>query len=125
MNSQSITALAVIFVAVSVVSLTVQVVALSKLFAWPTVITSRGTLVYRGMLRTSLCRVLAALTYVVIGTVILINQAALPILSLTVFSSVQILWMANAVADVQLRRRLATLDSLQPRPQFRGVHRQH
>ncbi len=111
MSSPSLTALAVLFVVVSAASLAVQAVALGRLFRWPTVATARGTLVYRGLLRTSMCRVLAAFAYVIFGSVILWRRSTLPVLSLAVFTAVQLLWMANATADVKLRRRLAALDS--------------
>lgn len=110
MDRQEITVLAVLFVVVSGAALLTHLIALSKLVSRPAVITVRGLLVYRGLLRTSLCRVLAAFLYVTIGTVILIHQEALPVLSLVTFSSVQLFWMINSMADVRLRRRLAIID---------------
>lgn len=103
--------LAVIFVAVSVVTFTVQTVALVRLLSWPVISTVPGTLVHRGLLRTSMCRVVAGAAYVVLGLTIVVNQSSLPVLSLTVFTLVQLLWILNATADVRLRRALATLTS--------------
>lgn len=106
--SRTVDFLAVVFVAVSVVTFIVQTVALVRLLSWPVISTVSGTLVHRGLLRTSMCRVAAAATYVIAGTTIWLNREALPVLSLAVFSAVQVLWMGNALADVRLRRRLTS-----------------
>jgi len=106
-STPAVTALSAAFVVVSAASLTVQSVALRRLFAWPPVSTDADNMAYRGLLRTSMCRVLAALTYVTLGAAIWIRRDPLPLPSLAVFTAVQLLWQANAVADVRLRHRLA------------------
>lgn len=106
--STAIDILAVLFVLVSLVTLAVQTGALlTLLFRWPIAGTGTDSMVHRGLLRTSICRVVAAVGYVITGSVILISRDALPVLSLSTFTGVQLLWILNAFADVRLRRRLA------------------
>lgn len=96
-----------VFLVVSLVSLLIQAFALGRLRAWPA---TRGndTAVYRGLLRTSVCRVVAAGLYVLLGTASLLTGTTLALLlALSVFTGVQLLWWGNATADVRLRRRLA------------------
>jgi hypothetical protein len=67
---------------------------------------SVSRLVRRGMIRTALCRVLAAVIYVVLSILELVYRNNFPLASLCVFIFVQFMWELNAVADVMLRRRL-------------------
>lgn len=62
--------------------------------------------VHAGMLRTSICRVAAAASYVVIGLITLLTRESLPVLALVVFCGVQVMWQVNAYADLRLRRSL-------------------
>jgi hypothetical protein len=101
------TILSALFLAVSTLSLVIQALALRRLWRWPDVRSHTQNLVYRGLLRTSGCRVVAAGMYVVMGAVTLVAQQTLPVLALSVFTAVQVLWQANAAADVRLRRSIA------------------
>lgn len=61
------------------------------------------------MVRTAVCRVIAAGAYVAFGVTTL-AAGALPVLALIVFTGVSVLWQLNALADVRLRRWLARSD---------------
>jgi hypothetical protein len=104
------TVLGVLFLGVSAVSLLIQVAALRRLYRWPEIGGHTQNVVYRGLLRTSACRVLAAMLYVAMGIATLLARSTLPVVALSVFTAVQILWQANAFADVRLRRDLAASD---------------
>jgi hypothetical protein len=99
--------LAVVFVAVSLISLAIQLCALRALLRWPRTRTDGQSRIHRGLLRTSVSRVAAAVAYVITGSVILASRDTLPLLSLSTFSAVQALWIGNSVADVRLRRRIS------------------
>jgi hypothetical protein len=90
------------FLAISLVSLIVQSIALLR-------ITRPGDEVWgpahRGILRTAICRVVASVLYVALGVVTLLFVTDIE--ALLVFGVVQIMWQLNAIADVRLRRRLA------------------
>jgi len=109
--TDTVDVLAPIAVVAAVVTFFVQTVALIRLLSWPMINTLPGTLVHRGLLRTSICRVIAAIIYVTASTTIWLHRDSLPILSLTVYIFVQLLWNINAYADVRLRRTLASLNS--------------
>lgn len=100
-----------VFFSVSVVSLVIQLAALWRLWTWPAG-AGRGAAVYRGLLRTSTCRVVAAVLYVMLGTATLlgINTLLALLLALSVFAGVQVMWWGNAVTDLRLRRHLSTPD---------------
>jgi hypothetical protein len=106
-SDTAIDVVAAVFVVVSLISLAIQVGALRVLFSWPVAATSVASKTHRGLLRTSICRVVAAAAYVITGLVILFSRDALPLLSLSTFTAVQVMWISNAVADVRLRRWLA------------------
>lgn len=95
---------AFIYLGVSLVSLAVQVFGLGRMAD-----TNPRTpaLVRRAMARTAACRVIAALLYVVLGGLAVSGQqqAAAPT-ALVVFTVIQVMWQANAIADVILRRAL-------------------
>lgn len=107
------TALSIIFLVVSISSFYVQLAALSKLHFWPKA--AAGSLdagMYRGLLRTSICRFAAAVIYVGLAMANLttaISPKGLAVASLIVFVAVQLIWQANAIADVRLRRHLAAM----------------
>jgi hypothetical protein len=72
--------------------------------------TAMAPAVYRGLLRTSICRVAAAAGYVtlaVVAATTALSAPGLAVASLSVFSGTQLLWMGNAVFDVRLRRSLS------------------
>lgn len=104
------TTLGVAFLAVSSVSLLVYVTALRKLLHRPPNATGGARLAYRGLLRTSASRVVVASAYTTLGAVTAFGgpwtQATL---ALGVFTAVQLIWQANAVADVRLKARLADI----------------
>ncbi len=106
------TVLAVVFLAVSILSLTIQVAGLRRML--PTGETS--PLVRRGMRRTATSRVVASATYVALAGAGLAAQNSFPGASLVVFTAVQLMWIVNARLDVQLRRRL---DGIPPPPRRR------
>lgn len=96
--------LSVVFLVVSVGSVVTQSASLWRLTRLrPTGAQRR---VHVGMLRTAICRVAAAAAYVAIGVLGLVARQGLPVLALVVFCSVQIMWQANAYADLRLRRSL-------------------
>lgn len=111
MDSNGETALSVIFLAISIVSFYVQLAALSRLHFWPKApADSPDASVYRGLLRTSVCRFIAAVIYVALALANLtaaISQSSLAVASLGVFCLVQLIWQANAIADVRLRKQLS------------------
>lgn len=113
MGNSGETALSGIFLVISIISFYVQLTALSKLHFWPkTTPTTNDRTVYRGLLRTSICRFIAAVIYVALALANLttaISQSALAIASLIVFCLVQLIWQVNAIADVRLRRQLAAI----------------
>jgi fluoride ion exporter CrcB/FEX len=104
--------ISVVFFGVSVISLVVQILGLSKMVppepSNPVIQVRVQHLVRQGMIRTAACRVLAAMTYVALSAFLLIYGDIFPIASLAVFIAVQIMWQMNALADVILRRRLET-----------------
>ena len=101
---------ALVFLAVSLVSLSVQGVSLVRLLRRGAV----AGLAYRGLLRTSGCRAAAAASYVAFGVVALAVPALAASLALVIFTAVQVLWMSNSVLDVRLRGRLATEEGTAP-----------
>jgi hypothetical protein len=109
------TILATLFLIVSVESVVVQARSLWRLLSWNYDDTSDHRRIHDGMLRTAICRVIAAAIYVCVGVVTLIAQQALPVLALVVFSFVQLMWQGNAFADVRLRRDLTDGDSTRER----------
>lgn len=100
------TILAALFLAVSLESVIVQGRSLWKMLRWRYEDTPDHRRIHYGMLRTAICRVIAAAIYACVGVTTLIAQQALPVLALVVFSAVQIMWQVNAFADVRLRRDL-------------------
>jgi hypothetical protein len=98
-----------LFFGVSVVSLVIQLASLSRMTPAPDIPTKQQILMRKGMLRTAACRVLAAITYVILSGILLIFNNTFPVLSLSVFIAIQFLWQANAFADVILRRQLGNV----------------
>lgn len=96
--------LAAVFLIVSVGSAAIQGVSLWRLTRLRP--TGPQRRVHAGMLRTATCRVVAAVSYVVIGVATLLTSESLPVLALVVFCGVQVMWQANAYADLRLRRSL-------------------
>jgi fatty acid desaturase len=101
------TPLAIILLAVSVMSTAVQVAALRQLRPL-----RAADPVHAGMVRTIACRILAAFAYVGVAVTTLAAHGALPVLALVVFTAVQGLWQMNSVADVRLRNRMSDRNSL-------------
>src|ERR1017187_3127439 len=97
--------LVVVFLAVSCVSLMLQVLAFIRL-AVQRASTPTVRMVGDGYLRTVGCRVLAATVYVVVASVQLAGDGTLTAEALIVFSAIQSLWISNSLADVRLRRKL-------------------
>lgn len=89
-------ALGVTLLVVAGVSLTVQTTALWRLVTRPR---------WPGLVRTATCRVLAAVTYVGVGLVAVLQPSNSGIVGVAVFTGIQLLWQANAVLDVRLARR--------------------
>lgn len=90
----------VVFLVVSALSLVWQSTALVRLIRCGT-----ATRANRGLVRTAGCRVAASVLYVGLGLVVLVLKGDFPVLGLTVFVFVQLLWQANSFADVRLRLR--------------------
>ena len=97
--------LVVVFLAVSCLSLVLQVVSFGRL-AVQRAGSPTEKLVGDGYLRTIACRVLAATVYVVVAAVQLAGAGTLTGEALVVFASVQILWQLNSLADIAIRRKL-------------------
>lgn len=96
-----------IFMVVTLISLTVQSVAVIKLHRRRALIsTSRQYLVHRRLYRTVVCRALAALLYLCVG-IYSMTIGPNPVVSIGLFTAVQLLWQANSLADLKLRRQLA------------------
>jgi hypothetical protein len=66
-------------------------------------------MVYRGLVRTARCRVAAAMSYVLLGSAMVVWRHSFPVVTVAVFTVVQIMWQLNSFADVRLRRRLGEL----------------
>ncbi len=105
-----------IFLAVSVLALTVQGASLYRLVHRGAPSTPDGRLAYRGLLRTSGLRVAVAVLYVTVGVLSLVAPPTTGTLALLIFASTQLLWMGSALLDVRLRRQL-------DQPLKRGRHR--
>jgi hypothetical protein len=97
--------LVVVFLAVSCVSLMLQVLAFTRL-AVQKAASPTEKLVGDGYLRTIGCRVLAATVYVVVAAVQLAGAGELTAEELVVFTAVQILWQLNSLSDIRIRREL-------------------
>jgi hypothetical protein len=97
--------LVVVFLAVSCVSLMLQVLAFTRL-AVQKAASPTEKLVGDGYLRTIGCRVLAATVYVVVAAVQLAGAGELTAEALVVFTAVQILWQLNSLSDIRIRREL-------------------
>jgi len=99
--------LVIAFLIVSCLSLVLQVLAFVRL-----AVQQAGTpmveLVAAGYLRTVGCRVLAATIYVVVAAVQLAGEGSLTPEALIVFTAVQIIWQLNSLADITVRRKLAS-----------------
>ena len=98
------TALAVVMLLVSLASLAVQGAAWRRLAASAPTPPVR---VRRGLLRTVGCRTAAAGLYVAVAVTMLVARHAFPALALAAFTATQLVWQANSVLDLRLRRDLA------------------
>jgi hypothetical protein len=63
-------------------------------------------LVSAGYIRTTACRVIAAMTYTVVAAVQLAGAGSLTAEALVVFAAIQALWVSNSLLDIRIRRRL-------------------
>jgi hypothetical protein len=98
--------LVLVFLLVSCVSLVFQVLAFCRLAARQAV-TPAEAIAAGGYRRTVACRILAALIYVIVAAVQLAGDGSLSGEALIVFASVQLLWQANSLMDIRLRRKLS------------------
>ena len=96
---------AVAFLIMSIISMIWQGTALIHLIRDST-LRSRATIAYGGLLRTSLCRVAAAVSYVLVGINALWPRFEVLIFTFVVFCLIQGVWQLNAWADLRLARRL-------------------
>lgn len=91
----------------------------SLLYQGPDVRNSNQTHFHRGLVRTSVCRVLVAFVYVTVGIYTLHSESIMTEFSLWVFGGIQLIWILNAFADVKLWNFIsykidgATMDSLE------------
>lgn len=102
------TMVAVAFLSISGMSLTWQTTALYQLLRLDA---PRGSPAYRGLLRTSICRVCVSVCYVMVGGNALFTHVSTLAVTFTVFCITQIVWQLNAAADVRLSRRLPTAEN--------------
>jgi hypothetical protein len=100
---------AVAFLCMSVLSLLWQGTALQALIR-DSSLRSRATHAYGGLRRTAVCRVAAAIAYVLVGINAIWPRVEVLLLTFAVYSAVQALWQINAWADLRLARRLKTVD---------------
>lgn len=93
-----------VFLGVSLASCTLQCTALVDMLCAGA---PRRDPVARGLLRTVVSRVVAALAYIVLASLSLAFPSATAALAVVTFTAVQFLWITNAALDVQLRRQIA------------------
>ena len=72
------------------------------LYRWPDTRTTTQSHTHRGLIRTSICRVIAAIVYVAVGIYTLRSESVMTAFSLWVFAGIQLMWILNAFADVRL-----------------------
>lgn len=111
----STTTIAVVFLTVSYIGLIVQLLSLIRLVSQAPEPTETARTAYHGLIRTSACRVAAALLYIFIGTNALFFGIDKPVATLGTFCFVQILWMVNGRMDVRLKKRIASIHEETPR----------
>jgi hypothetical protein len=92
----SVTLLGALLLTVSLVSVVVYMSALGQLLVGEK---------RPGLVRTALCRLFAALLYVGVGLATLESGQQGPLVGLAVFTIAQLIWQANAIADVRLTRK--------------------
>jgi len=97
--------LALVFLLASCASLAFQALAFARL-AVQRAATPAEELVGGGFLRTVACRILAAVIYVAVAAVQLAGDGTLSAEALIVFSVVQLIWQANSLMDIRVRRAL-------------------
>lgn len=95
-----------VFLAVSSFSLVVHVGSLRRLFYKAFTKNHVESLAWRGQIRTVGCRIVAAVAYVVVALNALLGSIFAAQIALGVFCFTQVLWQANSLADVHLRRRI-------------------
>lgn len=99
----NITNVALMYTLVSCCSFGIQLWKLfTLLYQWPDTRTSTQSHTHRGLIRTSICRVIATIVYVAVGIYALRSESAMTIFSLEVFAGIQFMWILNAFADVRL-----------------------
>jgi hypothetical protein len=106
-------AVALVFLAVSLASITWQASALLRLIR-DSSLRSRASTAYGGLLRTAICRVGAATAYVFVGVNALWPQFEVVIFTLAVYSGTQVLWQLNSWADLHLAQRLGAPGEVVP-----------
>jgi hypothetical protein len=105
----SVTLLGYLLLGVSFVSVVIYMVSLGQLLIQD----------HRpGLVRTAVCRILAALLYVGVALITLRTNTQGPLIGLGVFTVVQLMWQANAIADVMMTRKDRIIDV----PQDPGYH---
>jgi hypothetical protein len=87
--------LGALLLVVSLISVMVYMVALGQLLVGAH---------HRGLVRTAVCRLVAALLYVGVALATLHRNDQGPLIGLGVFTVVQLMWQANSIADVVLTR---------------------
>lgn len=98
------TIVGMVLVIVSGVQLIVQTVVLRRISRQRP--TRQNRRMHGGLVRTVTCRVVVALAYLCLGVVTL-TVPELPLTAaLAVFTVAQIVWQANSLADMRLRRRV-------------------
>jgi hypothetical protein len=96
-----------LYLSMSILSLLWQGSTLIRLVRDST-LRSRATLPYRGLLRTSVCRVTAAIVYVLVSINALWPRFAVLVFTFVVLTLIQAMWQLNARADLRLAQRLKT-----------------
>jgi hypothetical protein len=87
--------LGALLLVVSLISVVVYMIALGQLLVGAH---------HRGLVRTAMCRLFAALLYVGVALATLHRNDQGPLIGLGVFTVVQLMWQANSMADVVLTR---------------------
>ena len=97
--------IAAIFLSVSYIGFTTQMVSLLRIIKHP--LGNSNQPVYHSLIRTASCRVAAAVLYIFIGTNALFFGIDVPVVTLGTFCAIQVMWMFNSLIDVQLKHKIS------------------
>jgi hypothetical protein len=98
MDLSSLDTASIIFIAVSMITLVMQTSSMVR------IVHNHNNGNHRpGLIRTAICRVVAAVLYVLLGSAVPSVAASTAVtLSLACFAGVQVMWIINGIADARL-----------------------